>query len=313
MAISEALGPERVVQLDRGPIAVRTTGDGPPVLFLHGIIANGDLWRRVVPHLEDSYTCITPDWPLGSHRLAMHPGTDFTLFGLADIVADLIGELGGPVTLVANDTGGAIAQAVAARHPECLSALVLTPCDAFENFPPPVIRHLQVGGRSTIGLWVLAQSLRFRVIQRLPIAFGWLTERPIPAEIMRSFTEPLRTMRGTRRDFAQLVRSISTRFTQEAALGLATFPAPALILWALEPHRFFPLDDAHRLAHALPDATVEVVPNSGPFLPEDQPEALARHVRSFLTNVDHRRRSCHTPPPASGPTAPPTETVNQHA
>lgn len=282
MSITEALGPERVIDLAQGRLVVRTSGEGAPILFLHGIVANGDLWRGVVPHLQAHYTCIVPDWPLGSHRLPMRPGTDFTLFGLADLVAETIEAIGDPVILVANDTGGAIAQAVAARHPERLSALVLTPCDAYDNFLPMPIKHLQFGGRTTGGLWLLGQALRFRSIQRLPIAFGRLTERPIPADIMRSYTEPLRTIPGVRRDFARLVRSISRRFTNEAAAGLGAFSGPALLIWSLDRHQFFPIEHAHRLAQALPDARLEVVTDSGPFIPEDQPEVLAGLLLEFI-------------------------------
>lgn len=282
MSISEVLGPAEIFDLERGPLLVRSSGSGEPILFLHGIIANGDLWRGVVADLGSDFRCVVPDWPLGSHRHAMPAGTDFTLFGLADLVADAIEAIGQPVVLVANDTGGAIAQAVAARHPEKLRALVLTPCDAFDNFLPRPIKHLQLVGRSTGGLVLAAQALRFPAIQRLPIAFGRLTERPIPPAIMRSYTDPLRTLPAVRRDFAQLVRSISTRFTQEAAADIGRFTGPALLVWSLDRHQFFPITHAHRLAAALLDARVEVISDSGPFIPEDRPEALATTIRSFL-------------------------------
>ncbi|MEU0510921.1 MULTISPECIES: alpha/beta fold hydrolase [Amycolatopsis] len=283
MAISAQLGAPRRTELTAGPIEYRERGTGAPVVFLHGIIANGDVWRNVVPELAGQYRCITPDWPLGSHRLPMRAGTDFTLFGLAKLVDEFLAALRlDDVVLVANDTGGAIAQAVAARHPNRLGRLVLTPCDAFGNFLPPPIKHLQVFGRTPAGLYLLAQGLRSRAVQRLPIAFGRLTERPIPAEIMRSYTEPLRKRSGVRRDFAALVRSISSEFTQEAARGLVTFRLPTLIAWARERRRFFPQEHAHRLAGILPNAHLELLENTGPFISEDQPVALARLIHDFL-------------------------------
>ena len=241
------------------------------------------MWRNVVPELADHYRCITPDWPLGSHRLNMREGTDFTLFGLARLVSEFLEKLDlTDVVLVANDTGGAIAQAVAARHPERLGRLVLTPCDAFDNFLPPPIKHLQLFGRTPVGLYLLAQSLRSPLVQRLPIAFGRLTERPIPAEIMRSYTQPLRSSPGVRRDFATLVRAISTRFTEEAAHGLSSFDHPTLIVWARERRRFFPIEHAHRLAALLPDPRLELLDDTGPFISEDQPVALAHLIERFL-------------------------------
>jgi pimeloyl-ACP methyl ester carboxylesterase len=279
-AISE-LGSLHEVEMPEGIIRYHEVGDGPPIVFVHGIIANADVWRGIVARLRGQYRCITPDWPLGGHTQPMRPGTDFSLFGLADLVQRTIGalDLAAPA-LVGNDTGGAICQALAARHPERIGRLVLTPCDAFDNFLPLPIRHLQLLGRTPAGLMVLAQSLRLRAVQRLPIAFGLLTRRPIPADIMASYTSPLRENALTRSDFAQLVRAISTSFTQEAAEGLRTFPHPTLIAWARQ--QFFPLAHGERLAGLMPDARLRIIEDSGPFVTEDQPEQTATLIAEFL-------------------------------
>ena len=212
----------------------------------------------------------------------LNPGTDLSLPGLADIVGDFLDALDlDDVTLVANDTGGAIAQWVAIRRPERLARLVLTPCDAFDNFLPLVLRHLQVFGRTPAGLRVLAEALRFRAIQRLPIAFGRLTVRPIDREAMEAYTRPLRTNAATRRDFAALVRAISARYTEQAAQRLASFDKPALVVWSLD-DRLFPLAHGHRLAALLPRGRLEVIDDAGAFIPEDQPERLAAHIAGFV-------------------------------
>lgn len=276
-----ALGPTQEVALPEGRIRYHERGQGHPIVFVHGIIANADVWRHVVPPLAEHYRCITPDWPLGGHERPMHEGTDFSLFGLADLVDRTLAALEiDACTLVGNDTGGAICQAVAARHPERLAHLVLTPCDAFTNFLPPPIKHLQLLGRTPIGLKVLAETLRFRAIHRLPIAFGLLTRRPIPDDIMASYTGPLRDHAGTRRDFARLVRAISTRYTEEAASGLSAFGRPTLLAWSRQ--NFFPLAHAERLAGRLPRAGLEIIDDSGPFVGEDQPRAVAEHIDRFV-------------------------------
>src|SRR3954447_17590560 len=126
-----ALGTRGEVDPPAGPIRYRERGEGPPLVFLHGIVANGALWRRVVPALADRYRCITPDWPLGSHELGMREDADMSLPGLARLVGEVLKVLDlDDVTLVANDTGGAIAQWVAVQNPPRLGRLVLTPCDA---------------------------------------------------------------------------------------------------------------------------------------------------------------------------------------
>lgn len=284
MATSTAtLGPARTVELPEGVISYHDTGPraAPVVVFVHGILANADVWRHVVPGLAPRYRCLSPDWPLGGHTLPMSAGTDFSLFGLADLISRALQALElTNVTLIGNDTGGAICQAVAARHPERLAALVLTPCDAFDNFLPAPIRHLQLFGRHPAGLRVLAEALRHPAIYRQPIAFGLLTRRGIPADIMASYTGPLRTHPGTRRDFARLVRAISTRFTQRVATELPGFTKPTLIAWARQ--NFVPVAHGQRLAGLFPGAELAMIEDSGPFVGEDAPDELAGLIIDFL-------------------------------
>src|SRR5688500_4505160 len=109
MSISDALGERRVVRLPQGPVSYRERGDGPAVLFIHGFLVNGDLWRGVVPGLADDYRCITPDWPLGSHELPMDERADLTPHGLVRLIDDFMAALAlEDVVVVGNDTGGAL-------------------------------------------------------------------------------------------------------------------------------------------------------------------------------------------------------------
>ncbi len=280
--LAEPLGTQHEVELSAGTIRYRERGSGPTILFLHGIVANGLLWRRVVPELAEQFRCITPDWPLGSHDLGLRADTDMSLPGLARLVEEFLDALDlHDVTLVANDTGGAVAQWVAVHNPDRLGRLVLTPCDAFDNFLPLPLRHLQLGGRTAFGLRLIGQSLRFRFIQRLPIAFGLLTVRPIDPDAMTAYTSPLRTNSAVRADFARLVRAVSSRYTQEAADRLTQFEKPTLIVWSLD-DRLFPLRHGHRLATLMPNASLSVIADSGAFIPEDRPVELAHLIEGFV-------------------------------
>src|SRR4051812_49042765 len=121
MAISGELGERRTVEVPAGTLEYRERGGGPPVVFAHGAAVNGDLWRKVAPALAGDHRCIVPDLPLGGHSLPLRGEPDLSLFGLADILASFLDALDlSDVTLVANDTGGAISQAVVARRPERL-------------------------------------------------------------------------------------------------------------------------------------------------------------------------------------------------
>ena len=273
--------------LPQGTINVRDTGrpDGPPVVFVHGLLVDGSLWRKVVPSLEGELRCIWPDWPLGSHRTAMAPGADLSPRGVAHLVADALAAMElERVTLVGNDTGGAICQLVATERPERLGRLVLTDCDAFENFLPPMFRGLQVAARVPGLLNALVQPMRNRALRRLPMAYGLVTKRPIEHAVTDAWLRPFLQQRAVRRDTAKLLRGITRRDTLAAAERLRRFERPTLLAWARE-DRAFPVAHAHRLAALLPDARVEEIPDSLTFIPEDQPERLADAIARFVSET----------------------------
>jgi pimeloyl-ACP methyl ester carboxylesterase len=269
------------VELSAGTLAYREVGEGRPLLFLHGLLVDGRLWRKVVPSLARNGRCVVPDWPLGAHRRALRRDADLSPPGVAGLVAEAIERLGldRPV-LVASDTGGAIAQVLVARRPELLGGLVLTPCDAFENFLPPVFRPLQWLARVPPVLRVATRPLAARPLRRLPNAFGWLTKRPIPDDVVDSWLEPFFTDAGVRRDTTKLLRGISARHTLDAAARLPRFAGPSTVVWAAE-DRVFPIAHGRRLAALLRARLVEV-PDSYAFVSEDRPDVLVAAVRDHL-------------------------------
>jgi pimeloyl-ACP methyl ester carboxylesterase len=270
------------IDLPQAAIPYRDSGTGAPVVLLHGALVDGRLWRKVVPELEQAARVVVPDLPLGSHRTPVKPGADLTPPGLARLVADFLAALDlHDVTLVGNDTGGAIAQLVATRHPERIGRLVLTPCDAYENFLPPMFRPLQWAARVPAVLTAALQPLRIPAARRLPFAFGWLSKRPIDRAVTDEWIRPFLTDRRIRRDTAEFLRGIDKRYTLQAAQDLARFEKPALIAWAPE-DRFFPLAHAERLAATLPDARLERIEDSYTFVSEDQPARTAELIRAFV-------------------------------
>jgi pimeloyl-ACP methyl ester carboxylesterase len=213
MSISSQLGREHRVDIPEGAISYRDCGDGSPIVFVHGVGVNGDLWRQVVPRLVSSHRCITPDLPWGSHSIPLEPDADLSLPGMARITANFLEALDlDDVAIVANDTGGAVAQALVARHPDRIARLVLTSCDAFDKFPPTPQKYLLVMARSPLLTWIVAYTAQFKPIQRLPTAYGFVTLRAMPADIMRSYTDPVRLNPGVRRDFRACCEQ-STRST----------------------------------------------------------------------------------------------------
>lgn len=279
-----ALGTPRDVTLSNATVRIFESGpsDGPPVVFVHGLLVNADLWQHVVPRLaEAGLRSIAVDWPLGSHDLPV-PDADLTPPGVADLVADLLEVLDlRDVTVVGNDSGGAITQILITRNPERIGRVVLTPSDSFENFFPPLFAALPIAARVPGAAKVLTQALRARWVQRLPIGFGWLTKRPMPDDVVDSFLRPSRERREILEDTRRFLRTVHKRHTLAAAEKLGEFKKPVLLAWARE-DRVFPISLAERLAAILPDATIAPIADSLTFVPLDQPEVLANLIVEFV-------------------------------
>jgi pimeloyl-ACP methyl ester carboxylesterase len=270
------------VHLSQGTIRYREDGTGEPLLFVHGVVVNGDLWRKVVPRLAKDFRCIVPDWPLGSHEIPMSPDADLTPPGVAQLVIDFMDALGlDTVTLVGNDTGGAVCQMVAAEHPERVSRLILTSCDLYDRFPPPPFKMLAKLVRIPGALWVVGQTTRPRFAQRSPLAYGWVTKRLPEKAVIDSYLNPGRASRGVRRDLAKVFGSVHAKYTLEAAEKLKSFDKPVLLAWASE-DKLFPIEYPRRLASELPNATLEEIDDSYTFIAEDQPERLADAIATFV-------------------------------
>ncbi len=269
------------VHLAAGPVRYREYGRGEPIVLVHGFLTDGRLWQDVAPLLAGDFRVIAPDWPLGSHQAPMNPGADLSPPGLASIIASFLEALDlENVTLVGNDSGGALCQLVAVRHPERLGRLVLTPADAYENFPPPVFRALRTIALSPALVFLLVQLMRPAWARRLPIGYGWVTKRA-PDELTASWLDPARHSPEIRRDLAKFMRGAQRRHTIEAARHFGEFSKPVLLAWAPE-DRFFKLSYAERLARDFPDARIELIQDSYTFVAIDQPARTAELVGEFV-------------------------------
>jgi pimeloyl-ACP methyl ester carboxylesterase len=273
----------RELELPQGTVRYTDTGGtGPVVVLVHGAFVNGALWRDVVGPLSRVARVVVPELPLGSHQVALRADADLSPPGVARLVADLLAALDlREVTLVGNDTDGAICQLVATAHPDRLARLVLTNCDAYENFLPPAFRYLQLLGRVPGGIWLLAQSCRSRAVRRLPFAFGWLSVTPVDGERSDAWVRPVLEDAGVRRDVAKVLRGISSRYTLRAAEQLREFDRPVLLARGRR-DRFFKPGYAERLAGDIPGARLAWLENAATFVPVDAPDQLAALIADFV-------------------------------
>jgi pimeloyl-ACP methyl ester carboxylesterase len=281
MSISAALGEARTVELPQGTVAYRERGDGPVLLFVHGLFVNGDHWRKVVPLLAARYRCIAPDLPLGAHSHPLPADADRSAPGLARLVADFIAALDlHDVTVISNDTGDAIAQVLVTEHPERIGRLVLTPGDAFTNFLPWAIKPARALGFAPPLLKLFTRAFRTRTGQWLLLSL--IARNFPPKDVLDGYSLPAVRDERVRRDLQRFFARATPRDTLRAAHKLRELRMPALVVWPAAPSPVFPKFHGRRLAKLIPDARFETVKGTLAFIPEDRPERLAELIREFV-------------------------------
>ncbi|WP_194837423.1 alpha/beta fold hydrolase [Nocardia sp. XZ_19_369] len=281
MGISTELGPTHEVDLPGGRIRYHDTGQGSPVVFVHGLLVNSDLWRKVVPGIAAAgHRCLTPDWPLGAHQIAM-PDADLTPSGVADLIAAFLERLDlQDVTVVANDTGGAITQVLMTHHPARIGRVVLAAVDSYEGFLPKPFALLSWLARIPGSMRPVIELARIRALHQTPLVFGMVAKRRVPPEIADSYLAGPQQSGAVRKDLRLFLKNAHRRYTLEAASRFPSVDIPVLLVWARE-DKIFPMSYAERLARDLPHATLQVIDDSYTFLPEDQPELLTESILEF--------------------------------
>jgi pimeloyl-ACP methyl ester carboxylesterase len=267
------------VTLPAGTIHYREAGSGPPIVFVHGFLVDGRLWDGVLDRLADRYRVIAPDWPLGAHRTAMDPGADLSPPGIAAIIGDFLAALElEDVTLVGNDSGGAMSQVFAAGAPARLGRLVLTNCDTHENFPPGIFKLLPPLAKLPGGVALTIAPFRIPAVLRL--AVRPFAKTPIPNELVDSWGKPATSDRGVRRDVGKVAAGMNKRHTLAAAERLRGTELPLLLAWA-PGDRYFPIRFAERLAAEVGGAKLVPIPDAKTFVALDQPAKLAAEIAQF--------------------------------
>ncbi|SEL00853.1 alpha/beta fold hydrolase [Rhodococcus maanshanensis] len=272
------------VELSVGTIEYEDTGGpGPVIVFLHGLTMDGTLWRHVVADMRGDYRCILPTWPLGGHRIPMRPDADLSLSSLAVLIGEFVERLGlSDVTLAQNDWGGAqvlIANGDTSR----IARMIITASEAFENYPPPPARPVAALARIPGGLFLTMQALRLRVMRRSPRAWGAMSKRAVPTEVMDAWFRPATESAAIRRDLRKYVTSVPGRDTLRTwAAAAGGFRGPVLIVWGTE-DRVMPIEHGRRLAALFPDADLVELADCYTLIPEDSPRELTSAIRGFLS------------------------------
>jgi pimeloyl-ACP methyl ester carboxylesterase len=246
----------------------------PPVLFVHGILVDGGLWRDVAEKLaRRGYRCIVPTLPLGSHTIPVNEASALSLPGVAQIVNDAIVALDlSDVTLVGSDTGGGLCQLVVDAYPDRIGRLVLTNCDAFDKCPPFPFDMVFGLLRGPISIRALFGLMRLRTLRSSAVGFGLLINKPDP-DLTAAWLQPC--LQDTRicRDLAALLRQVAAADLTDVATRLPRFTKPVTLVWG-QGDRVFTPGLGRRLAGVFSNAKLIEVPNAKTFVSLDNPEAV---------------------------------------
>ena len=270
------------LELTAGVIEYEDTGGRAPVLvLLGGLVMDSSVWDPVVAELRDEFRCVVPTLPLGAHRRPMRADADLTLAGFGRMVGELLERLDlTGVTLVQNDHAAALV--LAGSNPDRVERLVISSCEAFENYPPGLPgKNMRLMAFVPGGVFVAMQALRIRALRRLPVALGWMSKRALPHELVDGWLQGPLHERGVRRDLGRYARAARKREMLAVCDRLRNFTRPALVVWTPEDRVQRPEHGA-RLAELLPDARLVQVADSYTLIMRDQPRVFASAIREFV-------------------------------
>lgn len=264
-----------------GTIEYFEVGEGPVIVFLHLILGDETHWDTMAPLLSDRFRCVFPTLPMGAHRVPANVDSDLSAAGLARAVAELLEHLdASDVTLVGNDSGGAIAQVVAASHPERLARVVLTNCDMYDVFPPKMFMYFKLLPYIPGGIAITARALRIRALWPLPFVFGLLTNKVDGVKIDR-WAKAMLANKAVRRDACKVIKGFGPDVTNSAAASLRSTKLPFLLAWGADDKVFKPAL-AKRFCDEVPNAKLVMIENCKTLVCWDQPKRIAELIANFI-------------------------------
>ena len=286
MQLSELNAHRHTAATRFGEISYLDIGAGPTALFVHGIATNAYLWRHVMDALSGQRRCIAIDLPLhGQSPVAAEQ--DLALAALAaslDDFCDVLGLTG--VDLVANDTGGAIAQIFAARYPHRLATLTLTNCDTVDNLPPEAFKPMvELAAAGNLAPSAVAMFANLEAAAKISFASGYEHLDQIDRDVIRSYLQPCFGTIERARQFERLLVSLEVGDLQAVMPQLRELTVPTLVVWGTG-DVFFDVSWAYWLRDTIPGTTrVVTVDDARLFFPEERPMDLVPHLEQHWAAV----------------------------
>lgn len=256
--------------------AYSDVGEGPAIVFAHGLFIDHSIFERQIAVLRDSYRCISVDLP--GHGQSEYDTNGWTLDDLAEDLAALINQLSREqVVFVGLSQGGMIGIRLAARYPQLISKLILIGASARAEFSERIplwqktLTTLRVGSDAE-------REETFRTIQGRILDSVWLANHPAEAEAER------RIMLNNDKKGIQLAAQAAVLTRQDLRPELPKVVAPTLIVVGENDNGTPPIL-AEEMQALLPKARLLVIPHSGHHLPLESPQHLTDAMQAFIGGV----------------------------
>jgi pimeloyl-ACP methyl ester carboxylesterase len=261
-------------------------GSGPALLLLHGLGCDHTTWSSVIATLARRYTVIAPD--LLGHGRSDKPRADYSVGGYANGMRDLLTVLGiDKATVVGHSFGGGVAMQFAYQFPERTERLVLVAPGGIGREVTAIIRAITLPGFQTaLGVATMpgllhAAKLALRTLSRTGISQA--RDLDEVAEIVQHLSD-----RKARAAITHVVRAVVDWRGQVVTMAdraYLTHAMPMCVVWGSEDN-VIPADHAALAREIAPDATVEVIPNSGHFPHKDHPQRFVKILNDFIRSTD---------------------------
>ena len=256
-------------------IAYQDTGDGVPVILLHGIPTNKFLWRNIIPSLSQTHRVIAPDL-LNFGESDMPADVDVSINAQSRIILKLMDALGiTSANVVAHDIGGGVAQLMAVNAPEKVNKLVLIDSVCFDSWPIPEFEPmLEPGFEESTSVE------KFTGILEDFIPNGVYGENVPVDEMIDLYITPWSNEKG-KSAFFRNMRRLNKEYTQAIADSLTNLPHETLILWG-DRDEFQKPKYAPMLANAIPHSSIKWIEGAAHWVTDEQPEAVSELLEALL-------------------------------
>jgi haloalkane dehalogenase len=274
----------RFASLPMGRVAYVENGHGPAALFLHGFPLNGFQWRGSLERLHTVRRCIAPDlMSMGYSEIPesqpINPHSQVQM-----LVALLDSLKVKDVDLVANDSGGLVAQLFIAEHPRRVRTLLLTNCDVDQNNPPALfLPAVALARKGLFAERFVVPQLQDKQMARSEKGLGLAYTFPdrLSDETIEFYLRPLVSSRARKVQVDQYTESLGENLLAAITPRLQQWNGPARMVWALQ-DKFFAVEWAEWLNRTLPGSRgVRRLEQANLFFPEEMPDVIAEEAKQL--------------------------------